>query len=201
RLRVPLCRVAALRPDGHAALVRAALEARALLFEALGFGRIARERHDFDDRMVLGSEDQREVVDPLEAPDRTRQDDDPAEGPSEPLGLEHDDVAWRVLDHVVDVAPEDPPIPLDPLAPPSHAEAAPRLLADRVQDDLVDLVADLDHRTRVDPEVLADPSESLKHANPVVHVPETNRLRQEVSRDHDDVEQAEPRAVDAGAPR
>src|SRR5207245_1073205 len=118
RLRFPLGRVDDLRLDGHAALVRAALEACALLFEALGFGRLApTSRH------------------------------------------------WEV-----------------------H-----RLLADRDQDDLVDLVPDPDHRTRGDPEVLAYPSESLKPANPVVHVPETNRLRREVSRDLDDVEQAQLR--------
>src|SRR3989449_5475181 len=147
--------------------------------------------------MVLGGEDQREVVDPLEAPDRTRQDDDPAEGPSESLGLEHDDVARRVLDQVVDVAPEDAAIPFDPLAPPSHDEEVHRLLADRVQDDLVDLVADLDDRAGVDPEVLADPSESLKPANPVVHVPEPNRLWREVSRDFDDMKEAELRVLGA----
>src|SRR2546426_660685 len=116
--------------------------------------------------MVLGGKDQREVVDPFEAPDRTRQDDDSAEGPSEPLGLEHDDVARCVLDQVVDVAPEDAAVPFDALAAPSHDEEIHRLLADRVQDDLVDLVADLDDGTRVDPQVLAYPSESLKPAGP-----------------------------------
>src|SRR5207247_3931562 len=130
--------------------------------------------------------------------DRTRQDDDPAEGPSESLGLEHDDVARRVLDQVVDVAPEDAAIPFDPLSPPSHDEEVHRLLADRVQDDLVDLVADLDDRAGVDPEVLADPSESLKPANPVVHVPEPNRLWREVSRDFDDMKEAELRVLGAG---
>src|SRR3989475_12879037 len=117
--------------------------------------------------MVLGGEDQREVVDPLEAPDRTRQDDDPAEGPSESLGLEHDDVARRVLDQVADVAPEDAAIPFDPLAPPSHAEEDHRVLADGVQDDLVELVADLDDRGGGDPAQVAAPSESDVHTLPV----------------------------------
>src|SRR3989441_7385146 len=150
--------------------------------------------------MVLGGQDQREVGDPLEAPDRARQHDDPAEGPSETLGLEHDHVARRVLDQVVDVTPEDPAVPFDPLTTPTHDEEVHRLLTDRVQDDLVDLVADLDDGTRVDPEVLADPSESLKPANPVVHVPEPNRLWREVSRNLDDMEEAELRVPGAGDP-
>src|SRR5438128_1491987 len=73
-----------------------------------------------------------------------------------------------------------PTVPFDPLAPPSHDEEVHRLLADRVQDDLVDFVADLDDRTGVDPHVLADPGEALEPSNPVVHVPEPNRLRREV---------------------
>src|SRR5207244_11025182 len=110
------------------------------------------------------------VCDRLETPDRAREDDDPPEGPPEPLGLEDDHIARRVLDQVVDVAPEYPTVPFDPLAPPSHDEEVHRLLADRVQDDLVDFVADLDDRTRVEPDVLADPSESLYLANRVVRV-------------------------------
>src|SRR6059036_3191900 len=145
--------------------------------------------------MVLGGEDQREVVDPLEAPDRTRQDDDPAEGPSESLGLEHDNVARRVLDQVVDVAPEDAAIPFDPLAPPSHDEEVHRLLADRVQDDLVDLVADLDDRAGVDPEVLADPSESLQASNPVVDVAEPDRLGRKVPGNLHDMKEAQLRVL------
>src|SRR5207247_4228012 len=47
-------------------------------------------------------------------------------------------------------------------------------------------------------EVLADPSESLKPANPVVHVPEPNRLWREVSRDFDDMKEAELRVLGAG---
>src|SRR5439155_1353277 len=85
----------------------------------------------------------------------------PAERPSEPLGLEHDHVARRVLDQIVDVAPEDAAVSFDPLAPPAHDEEVHRLLADRVQDDLVNFVPDLDDRARVDAHAFADPGQSL----------------------------------------
>src|SRR5439155_1704182 len=74
RLRLPLGRVDDLRLDPHPPFVCAALEPRTLLLQPLRLGWVARERDDFDDRMVFGGEDQREVVDPLETPNRTRED-------------------------------------------------------------------------------------------------------------------------------
>ena len=141
--------------------------------------------------MVGRGQNQRKIVDPFESPDGARQDDDATERFPEALRLEHDDIARRVLDEVIDVAPEDPPIPFDPLAPPPHDEQVHRLLADCVQDDLVHLVSDLDDGARVDAEMLANPRESLETANPVVDIPEADGLRREVARNLDDMQEAQ----------
>src|SRR5205823_5716411 len=122
-------------------------------------------------------------------------------GPSEVLGLEHDHVARGVLDQVVDVAPEHATPPLRPLPTPSHHQEVHGLLSNRVQDDLVDLVSNLDDRARVDTDVFSDLGEALQAANPVVHEAKPDRLRGQVPRDLDDVQETElPRArpCDAG---
>src|SRR5438093_4524966 len=109
----------------------------------------------------------------------------------EPLRLEDNDVAGSVLDQVVDVRPEVPAVPLDPLPSPAHHEEVHVLLPQSVQDDLVRAVSDLHDGPGVHPHPLPDPGELLEAADAVVDVLELDRLWREVPRNLHDVQETQ----------